>query len=170
VPYKQVHELRDPVHSFIYFSPHEKQVIGHPAVQRLRNIHQLALSYLVYPGATHRRFEHSLGTMEVASRIYAVVTREDHRDSDVRDVLPELDDPAALQYWRRVLRIAGLCHDLGHLPFSHAAEELLPDGWNHEQLSRLLIDELSEVLNDPHVGPINPEQVVKLALARTRAR
>src|SRR5687768_13792842 len=60
------HEIRDPVHSFITVSTYERRVIDSPHVQRLRHVHQLALSYLVYPGATHRRFEHSLGVMHLA--------------------------------------------------------------------------------------------------------
>jgi HD superfamily phosphohydrolase len=55
--------------------------------------------------------------MELASRIYAVVTRDAHLSAEVTDLLPELKDPDVVRYWRRVLRMAALCHDLGHLPF-----------------------------------------------------
>ena len=58
---KLIHEVRDPVHQFVRFDDQERGVIDSPPVQRLRHIHQLATTYLVYPGATHRRFEHSLG-------------------------------------------------------------------------------------------------------------
>ena len=57
---KLTHEVRDPVHQFVRFDDFERRVIDSRPVQRLRHIHQLAMTYLVYPGATHRRFEHSL--------------------------------------------------------------------------------------------------------------
>lgn len=60
--------VRCPVHGFIHYSENEKQIIDHEAFQRLRNIRQLALSYYLYPGAMHSRFEHSLGVMEMATR------------------------------------------------------------------------------------------------------
>ena len=65
----------------------------------LRNIHQLALTYLVYPGATHKRFEHSLGVMELASRIFDVVTNPQNVFHDsVREIVP---DEEGKRYWRR---------------------------------------------------------------------
>jgi uncharacterized protein len=119
----------------------ERRVLDSPPLQRLRHIHQLALTYLVYPGATHRRFEHSLGVMELAGRVYDVVTADANLLGTVRELLPEVGNEDRRRYWRRVIRMAALCHDIGHLPFSHAAEhELLPAGWNHERLSRQLIE------------------------------
>lgn len=96
--------VRDPVHGFIYYSETEAALIDTPALQRLRGIKQLAFTYLVYPGATHTRFEHSLGVMHVAGRI-------------AEQVGIERDGPE----WRRI-RLAALLHDIGHLPFSHAGE------------------------------------------------
>ena len=64
------HEIRDPIHVFIKIDSSERDIIDSRAVQRLRNIHQLALEYLLYPGATHKRFEHALGVMELASRVF----------------------------------------------------------------------------------------------------
>ena len=61
-------EVRDPVHQFIQLSDLELGVIDTPSFQRLRGIHQLSLGFLVWPGATHTRFEHALGTMELAGR------------------------------------------------------------------------------------------------------
>jgi HD superfamily phosphohydrolase len=96
------------------------------------------MSHLVYPGATHKRFEHSLGVMELAGRVFDVVTRpENVRHDSVRQMVPADDE---LRYWRRVLRMAALFHDVGHLPFSHAAEhELLPGGWDHGRLTAEII-------------------------------
>ena len=117
---KHSHEFRDPIHTFITVRSDERDVINSRPFQRLRNIHQLALTYLVYPGATHRRFEHSLGVMEIATRIFDVVTDpENIFHNPVRNIMPDDD---AIRYWRSALRMAALCHDLGHLPFSHAAE------------------------------------------------
>ena len=67
---KTRHEVRDGIHGFIEFNNLEKRLIDSVPFQRLRNIHQLAMTYQVYPARTHKRFEHSLGVMEVASRIF----------------------------------------------------------------------------------------------------
>jgi HD superfamily phosphohydrolase len=134
---KYTHEFRDPIHTFISVRTDERKVIDSQAFQRLRNIHQLAMTYLVYPGATHKRFEHSLGVMELASQIFDVMTAPAnvHHDS-VREIIP---DDQAKSYWKSVLRMAALCHDLGHLPFSHAAEkELLPEDYDHERITNHL--------------------------------
>lgn len=140
----------------------ERKLVDSPAFQRLRSIHQLALTYLVYPGATHRRFEHSLGVMELATRVYDAVTRQGYVHEGVSDFFPGTDFDH--QYWRRVLRMAALCHDMGHLPFSHAAErELLPEGWNHERLTKeiVLSDELSAIWDQLS---IKPTDVAKIAV------
>ncbi|MBZ5673206.1 MAG: HD domain-containing protein [Acidobacteriia bacterium] len=136
----RVHEIRDPIHGFIKLDSEERKLVNSRPFQRLRHIHQLALSYLVYPGATHRRFEHSLGVMDVSSRIYDVVTDPENIYHDsVRKLVPRRSE-YEWGYWRRVLRMASLCHDMGHLPFSHAAEAaLLPEGVRHEHLSRDLV-------------------------------
>ncbi len=167
---KRHHEVRDAVHVFIHFDSAERSLIDSPAFQRLRHIHQLALSFLVYPGASHKRFEHSLGVMEVAGRIFDVVTRPENVSDPVREVIPEYDSDEH-KYWRKVLRIAALCHDTGHLPFSHAAEEvLLPDGWNHERITREIIhsDPLKEVWDAMRPKP-EPDDVVKLAVGPREA-
>jgi HD superfamily phosphohydrolase len=158
-------EIRDAVHNFIRLDEIEREVMDSAPFQRLRHIHQLALSYLVYPGATHRRFEHSLGVMDVATRIYDVVTRLDKLSDDVREHVPE---PATLDYAysRSLLRIAALCHDVGHLPFSHAAEdELLPDGWDHERITFEILksDEMNAVWRSLRHKP-DPDEIAKIAL------
>lgn len=135
-----VSELRDPVHGFVRFDSDEVRVVNSVEYQRLRNIHQLALTYNVYPGATHKRFEHCLGVMEVASRIYDTVTNDRNvlADSEIKSIVPRVGN-FDWNYWRRVLRMAALCHDLGHLPFSHAAEDLLPAKTKHEDISYSII-------------------------------
>ncbi len=165
-------EIRDPIHVFVHFESDEARVVGSRAFQRLRYIHQLALTYLVYPGATHRRFEHSLGVMEVASRIYEVVTNPQNiYHEPVRKIVPLAHgDNRGHTYWRQVLRFAALCHDLGHLPFSHAAEkELLPAGWDHERISSELIlgEQFKGLWKDLK---IQSEDVAKLALGPKKCK
>jgi hypothetical protein len=140
---KRTHEIRDPIHTFIRLDSDEREIVDSPPLQRLRHIHQLGMSYLVYPGATHKRFEHSLGVMELAGRVFDVITLQDSLPHEsVRRMVPSGD---TLRYWRRVLRMAALCHDVGHLPFSHAAEEeLLPSGWDHERLTVKIIQSIDE--------------------------
>lgn len=168
---KAVHEIRDALHVFIRLDSDERRILNSRPVQRLRHIHQLAFSFLVYPGATHRRFEHSLGVMELAGRVFDTVTKKPVPEA-IRESLPQLQDPVQLQYWRRVVRIAALCHDIGHLPFSHAAEEeLLPTGWNHERLTRELLEspEMAALLGDM-TPPVRIEHVVKLAVGPRKAK
>jgi HD superfamily phosphohydrolase len=166
---KKLHEVRDPIHVFVRLTSDEREVLNSRAFQRLRYIHQLALTYLVYPGATHRRFEHSLGVMELATRIFDVVTDKANVAENVRELLPEVDDDFKRTYWRQVLRVAALCHDMGHLPFSHAAEkDLLPPGVTHEDLTRKIVldDELGGILDNLK---IQRTDVVKLALGPDKA-
>jgi uncharacterized protein len=136
--FKLSHEFRDPIHMFIKMSPDERAVVDSRPVQRLRYIRQLATTYLVYPGATHTRFEHSLGVMELASKIFDVITDQNHIVPEVLEIIRELNVPDDLQYWRHVLRMAALCHDIGHSPFSHAAD-LLESSLKHEHLTKKLI-------------------------------
>lgn len=98
-------EIQDPVHGFIYRDSHERELIDTRIFQRLRSLHQLAMAYLVYPGATHTRFDHSLGAFHVAGGLAKELV---HSDSD-----------------RRLVRLATLLHDIGHGPFSHVAEPIL---------------------------------------------
>lgn len=168
---KKIHEIRDPIHVFIRLDSDERKVLDSRAFQRLRHIHQLALSYLVYPGATHKRFEHSLGVMELASRVFDVITNPDYVRDPIRDILPQITDNNKKVYWRKVLRIAALCHDLGHLPFSHAAEkELLPEDWGHERITREIIQsgEMEEIWKSME-PPLISEHIVKLALGQEKA-
>ncbi len=108
-------EIRDPIHGAIPVDAGEYAVIDDPFVQRLRGIRQLGFSHLPFPGATHTRFAHSLGVMHLAGRAFDAVFRD--------DPFPSPDRRRAL---RSAVRLAGLCHDLGHPPFSHAAEFAMP--------------------------------------------
>lgn len=156
------HEIRDPIHAFVRMDSSEAQVVNSAPFQRLRHIHQLALTSLVYPAATHKRFEHCLGVMELAGRVYDTITNPNNILPEMRYLVPRVGEHE-FTYWRRVVRMAALCHDLGHLPFSHAAEHLLPKGFGHEEMSRELIQGgLMRPLWDSL--KINPIDVAKIAV------
>ena len=70
------YEIRDPIHGFIEINDWEWEIINHPVFQRLRRIKQLAWTDMVYPGATHSRFEHSLGVMHVATRMFDSIVKK----------------------------------------------------------------------------------------------
>lgn len=109
------YEIRDPIHGTIVIDDVERRVVDHPWVQRLRHIRQLGFVNLVYPGAVHDRFQHSLGVMHLAG--------ERFRRLRCGFTAVAADD---LDHAWRVARFAGLLHDVGHPPFSHTAEVLLP--------------------------------------------
>jgi hypothetical protein len=101
---KEFAEIRDPIHVFVEADQDELDVVNSRPFQRLRHIHQLALTYLIYPCGTHRRFEHSLGVMQLAGRIYDVVMREENPSDVIREVVPT--SRRKREYWRSVLRMA----------------------------------------------------------------
>ncbi|MEM2189342.1 MAG: HD domain-containing protein, partial [Nitrososphaerota archaeon] len=118
--------IKDPVHGYIEVSGEELQVIDTRAVQRLRRISQLPFVYLVYPGARHSRFDHSLGCMHLAGEFARSLGLD--------------------EYKVRVLRIAGLIHDVGHTPYSHLFEAILERaGSNHEAMTARVLEEDSEL-------------------------
>lgn len=130
-------KIYDSVHGFIPFDEFEKELIDSLPFQRLHYIHQLGIAYLVYPGATHTRFEHSLGVMSLATIMFEKICKSVR--PDVFHFVPRKGSSDFL-YWRRVLRMAALCHDLGHLPFSHVAEKDLLGAENHEDWTLKIID------------------------------
>ncbi|MHB1561797.1 MAG: HD domain-containing protein [Isosphaeraceae bacterium] len=118
----RLYEIRCPVHGFITINDWEREIIEQPAFQRLRRIRQLAWTDQVYPGAMHTRFEHSLGVLHVATRLYESIAE---RSSNIlRSELAYNDQ--GLKRERALVRLAALLHDVGHAPFSHAAEDLFP--------------------------------------------
>jgi hypothetical protein len=130
-------KIYDSVHGFIPFDEFEKELIDSLPFQRLHYIHQLGIAYLVYPGATHTRFEHSLGVMALATRMFELICKSVR--PDVFHFVPRKGSSDYL-YWRRVLRMAALCHDLGHLPFSHVAEKDLLGAHGHEHWTLKIIE------------------------------
>ncbi|MBM3184405.1 MAG: HD domain-containing protein, partial [Chlamydiae bacterium] len=130
-------KIFDPVHGFITFDESEKDLIDSLPFQRLHYIHQLGIAYLVYPGATHTRFEHSLGVMHLSTLMFDKICKSVR--PDVFHFVPRKGSSEYL-YWRRVLRMAALCHDLGHLPFSHVAEQDLLSSFGHEAWTLKIIE------------------------------
>ncbi len=135
--------IYDAVHGFIRFDEFERKLIDSLPFQRLHYIHQLGIGYLVYPGATHTRFEHSLGVMVLATRMYNRICKSVR--PDVFHFIPRKGS-AEFIYWKKVLRLAALCHDLGHLPFSHSTEEELLKDEGHEKITVDIIK--SEYMED----------------------
>jgi hypothetical protein len=161
--------IRDPIHGSIVASSEEKQVIDSRFFQRLRTVRQLGFGDLAFPGATHTRHAHSLGAMHVASRLFEAVAARSSLSASARE------------RFRAAVRLAVLCHDLGHMPFSHASEKIAPlratlklPAWtgagegeqaSHEDFTvRLLLDSsLSRTIEDAYAARgITPEQVASL--------
>ena len=117
----RIYEVRDPIHGFVSLNEWERDIINHPVFQRLRRIRQLSLTDMVYPGAMHTRFEHSLGVMHVATRMFDRICEK--RSDFLKSELGFND--FGLDRDRVLVRLSCLLHDVGHAPFSHAAEGLM---------------------------------------------
>ena len=145
------YEIRCPVHGFISISDWEREIIAHPSFQRLRRIRQLAWTDQVYPGAMHTRFEHSLGVMHLADRLYEAIVE---RSRDLLKSEMGFND-GGLDRDKKLIRLTALLHDLGHSPFSHAGEDLFPfrqgseRRYVHEEYSAAIVrHELKDVIED----------------------
>jgi hypothetical protein len=133
--------FRDPVHGLIEFRGDDRplaDLLDTRAMQRLRRIRQMGLAWLVYPGAEHSRFGHALGAFHIAQRVAAQL---------------RLDDTTA-----RHVKVAALLHDIGHGPYSHAWEHVLP-GTDHEAWGARIVGEDGELRGalaalDPHLPDI----------------
>lgn len=106
-------EIRDPVHGSIHILPSEIPIIRHEFFQRLRNIKQLGFSEYVFPGATHTRFIHSIGVMNIASKAF---DRLFHKHTSSVDLIR----------LKETFKLACLLHDVGHAPLSHSTETVMP--------------------------------------------
>lgn len=140
VSLRYVKKVYDEIHGFINLTDTELKIIDTPTFQRLRRIKQLAFAYYVYPGATHTRFSHSLGSMHVMGMIAEKLYSQGfiHRD-DIE-----------------LLRITALLHDVGHTPFSHSIETFYKELLKayeayHTNLSVMVIN------NDPYISEILAE-------------
>lgn len=170
---KKTGTVRDVIYDYIYFTiPSikgeitERDLINSEWVQRLRQIFQLQSAWLVYPNAVHSRFQHSMGTMQLAGdlayRLYPMF----------KQAFPDAEIPEERNYVEEVFRLAGLLHDIGHGPFGHLLDEVytFPKyGRTHEDISsyiikNLLQDYISNINRSPGGSfkkKISPEQVAK---------
>ncbi|MBX5437990.1 MAG: HD domain-containing protein [Thermoflavifilum sp.] len=127
--------INDPVYGFIRIDdPIVFRVIEHPAYQRLRRIQQMALAQLVFPGAVHTRFQHSLGAYHLLSLALQELKNKGISLSAEEEI---------------AVKLAVLLHDAGHGPFSHALEGLLVANMSHENISRLLMQHLIREIGGP---------------------
>lgn len=133
--------IRDALLGTHELSPLEVNILDTPFVQRLRGIHQTALAFLTYPSATHNRFEHSLGVSIMASRMGRALEKK-------------IDSTTM-----REVRIAGLLHDIGHGPFSHASEDVIRE-----------FTEVDEALKeDSRFSPEKPHEMIGYKILKTNA-
>ncbi len=112
---KRFSVIRDPVHGDVYLTHEELRLLDTPQMQRLRGVRQLGTAYLVYPGALHTRFDHSLGTLHCAARMIESL-----------NLSYELNPAGCLRVPEeeaRVIRLAALLHDVTHIPFGHNIED-----------------------------------------------
>ena len=157
----KLYEIRDPIHGFIVLNDWERELIGHPAFQRLRRIRQLGWTDVVYPGAMHTRFEHSLGVMHVATRMFDEI--QTRRRPLLESELQYTE--AGLERDRVLVRLAALLHDVGHAPFSHAAEALMTKSsdtqkpYRHEDYSAAIVTHLMRDVIEGH--PLNQNYQIK---------
>lgn len=143
--------IKDPVHGYVHVSEVEREAIDTLPLQRLRRIKQLVFADYVYPGANHTRFEHSVGVMHLAGLL--------------GKSLPVGIDKDEIQK----VRLAGLCHDLGHGPFSHTFEQILIKKLNktHEDLTPWIVrgTELGDIIKK---HGFSTDEVADLAVGKSK--
>jgi len=135
--------IRDPVHGYMEVDTDLLPVLDSPPVQRLRHIKQLGFDYLVYPGANHSRFEHSLGTMHLA-RLMCNQLSLDNEDT-------------------RLVTAAALLHDVGHGPYSHVLEQVMREvmGREHDDVRQILESgPINTVLQSLDIDPTEVSQII----------
>lgn len=150
------YEIRDPIYGFIGLNELEMDIVNHPVFQRLRRIKQLGFTEMVYPSAKHSRFEHSLGVMDLATRLYdGIVKKNSHILKETIGL-----DCGELDRDRELIRLAALLHDIGHTPFSHVGESLMPTNpktskpYKHEHYSAAIIKEIFKDVIEDHEASV----------------
>ena len=128
---KRAKIINDPIYGFIDIDKGIiNDLINHEFFQRLRRISQLGLTYLVYPGANHTRFQHALGCLHLMNKALHQIENKGHKIS--------FDEKEAV-------KIAILLHDIGHSPFSHALEKILVNNVSHEEITLLYMHRFNEI-------------------------
>jgi HD superfamily phosphohydrolase len=145
--------IRDPLWNNIRVDDVALRLIDTSVFQRLRYVRQLGLAYLVYPGATHTRFEHALGAYHLARRTLTLLEERDELARVSRD------EPA-------IIKAAALLHDIGHYPFSHALEEI--GALDHEEVAHQLIcrGPVAEILTEA-LGSGGPARIHAIIRGRS---
>jgi uncharacterized protein len=145
--------IRDPIWNNIPLDPLARALIDTPVVQRLRYVRQLGLAYLVYPGASHSRFEHAVGAYHLAGIALRLLAQHGELDG--------IDETEIA-----LVRAAALLHDVGHYPFSHAVEEIgVP---HHEVVAEPLVREgaVGDLLRNAH-GVDAPDRILAMIAGRS---
>lgn len=151
-------KLFDAIHGFIELNELERKIIQTLPFQRLRAINQIPTATFIYSGGSHKRFDHSIGTMHVVGKIFDKVSSQ----KNIHEICHECSEEK-LSYWQNVVRAAALCHDLGHLPLSHLAEEELIGKKGHEEWTM-------KIMRSHYLKPIfeekgiDVEDVIKVAV------
>ena len=128
--YKYRAVILDAVHGFIPVNDAEYSLLQTPFMRRLHNITQLGLTYLVYPGAHHTRFEHSIGVMHLMGKFSEKLASVMQENSDLCLSITSECKKRELKNFVQLSRLTGLLHDLGHMPFSHQLEIALSNARN----------------------------------------
>jgi len=131
--------IYDNIHAYIEVDSIARSIIDTSEFQRLRRIHQGGVLHYVFPTANHTRFEHSIGTYHLAKKLI----------TNIRDNQPELNITDNII---KIISVAGLCHDLGHLMYSHLFDDIfLPKLSNYKKLGKLGIHEERSILILKHI-------------------
>lgn len=152
--FKKGKRFRDPIYGFV-FIPQEivEYIIDTPYFQRLRWISQMSLAQMIFPGAVHTRFEHSIGTAHLASivmfsiRNFVEKNKEFYIDAGLQDFVCIATD---VEYFKELLTAAmavAILHDIGHAPFSHTFEMAIPD-YDHEEIGYVFTQKILDSIPD----------------------